>query len=159
MTNPYLESDALRHWKYIDREWKKGRWVYTYPREGQKTSAIARVYMHNPYNIDPKTMPDSYNPNLKETTSGGKKGYVDEGGMFFEGDLHTAKVNKYIWDANRVAARTAAAKKQAAYNGSAKKVVDDTIENWTEAGTKLVDAAKDAIDKGKSFLEKLFKKG
>ena len=102
-----------------------------------------------------KNIPTAYQPPLKKSTFGHKKGYVNEkNGMFYEGSYEKARKKSYEFDV-KVADRKA----QAQYEKqmSQKKVKINT-DGLIKSAKKVSSVSKRTVNKGKKKVAKILRK-
>lgn len=167
MTNAYLGadfSDGIKHWKYVKRERKNGKWVYYYDdshdeaaNKANKQAVIDRMKMSNrineiksEYNSNPSKI--SYNKNKKAQLNG-----INDLVKYQE-----KKFKKQINIANAI-------RNDKEYN-TLKKSVDENNKKYNKnnsfkekakkivavSSVKVLNTASSAINKGKKLLKRLF---
>jgi hypothetical protein len=111
----------------------------------EQTREAARLadFINNP--------PQEYKPQLDQSSMGGRQGYVDERGMFFEGGYDHALKKKWKWDLMFSQAKMNDQKKEQTYRSSMKRHIDDMIKDI--GGLK--NATEDSIKKGRKWLGRL----
>lgn len=135
---------------------KKGmKWGYNDgKRNGKRTAgSILDEYNHEP--------PEGYNPaafgEWKPSTLGGKKGFVDENGIFYEGDSKTATKKKYNHDLLRKdrEIRTQLAERRRKKSISYK--VDQLVEDAKVSKKRLGDVSKNMVNNGRNKVAELLR--
>lgn len=142
MSKYVIKDGELYHWKYTKREWHNGKWRYYYDEEAVE-KAVSKI----------GNAPPHYKPYLKPSTYINKKGFVDENGLFWEGDYETARQKKWkTLDAKEAIVNAEKARAQSQYNSSVKKKIDDVAEDVVSGATKIKNVASSTIDKGKKAV-------
>lgn len=143
--------------KYLKhgRDWTEHKYIYKY--RSSKSGKMIYVY------------PEDYKPEKFESTEwpGGKKGYVDERGFFWQGTYEEALGNKYRFE---VALSDAKANKQFreqfptvsdrindAYN-DVKNTASSTIKNGKNFVANILSGASDILDDASNALDDASKK-
>lgn len=138
-----------RSHKYIDKhKSKSGNWIYVYDKS--KASRNRNIIKKDKtYNND---VPDEYQPKMKKTDYAGRQGYVNEYGIFFDGDYETARAKMYEWDLKIADAKMKQQKEEQSYKGRAKRKInnflrstfsEDTAEKTRNAVENVINNAKD----------------
>lgn len=138
--NDYIEH---RSHKYISREWRRGRWNYTYPNE-VKAKAVGRQ------------VPDVYQPDMKPDTFGSRKGYTYKG-IFYDGNYNQARARAYERDLQEANAKAIAQLREQNYRRSVQKKIDDLMKSIREEGRKVCDLSADWIEKGSKKLVEILR--
>lgn len=148
--NSRIYDNFLMHWKYVKREKVGDKWKYTY-KDDKKTSTTGKIS-----NVDVSDLEiESYRPELfgkwEKTTFGNKYGYVDDNGLFYEGDYETAKRAKFDreWINNSLKVQEAVNKAKTNSIGdaidSAKKGISDALNKTSNKVENTINTAKDKL--------------
>lgn len=163
---PASELDYLQHWKYIKRERKKGKWVYTYPddKTGGKTSGVKDVAKNvvdkvkDKLGYDEKAKMEEAKKSLFETTS--ERVSMEKTAKFAREQTNKEnKEQRSDWQdtANRWATdarkkNAGAAKDYANAKDAYSKTTLAKIENAINKGKQVIDKVADTIEDGKEKL-------
>lgn len=137
---------------------KKGmKWGYN---DGKRNGKRTAGSILDEYNYDP---PAGYNPaafggTWKPSTLGGKNGFVDESGFFYEGDHKTALKKKYNHDLliKDAEIQTQLAEKRRKNSLSYK--VERLVDEAKVSIKRLSDTPNAVIDKGRAKAAELLRK-
>lgn len=132
-------SSNLKHWKYIKKEKKNGRWVYYYTDAELEKAKADEAKAVNDLASYQKSKGKVY------TYPNGKKSYTMVSGKDYDNDKKTKELTDKV----------AGAKYKTAYIS---QVRSNTIEKTLAKLTVLtLNGVSSAISKGKSWFKKLFK--
>lgn len=136
-------SDGIKHWKYIRRERRNGRWVYFYKNDVDQKMRNDMSNYHTNMNYYNRMTKYAKDDAEKALNSGNYKKYSD----------YTLKKGEYSTKANEEERKYNAAKEQ--YNKYRKKTaVSRTVSKLTAA---VLNMASASVYKGKNILKKVFK--
>ena len=158
--NSRIYDNFLMHWKYIKREKVGDKWKYTY-KDDKKASTTGKTSNVKVSDLEI----ESYRPELfgkwEKTTFGNKHGYVDDNGLFYEGDYETAKRAKFDREWINNSLKVKAAVDKAKTNSirdavdSAKKSISDALDKTSDKVENTINTAKDklGIDERERYKE------
>lgn len=136
-----------RSHKYIDNhKTKSGNWIYVYDKSKASRNIIKK---DKTYNND---VPDEYQPKMKKTDYAGRQGYVNEYGIFFDGDYETARAKMYEWDLKIADTKMKQQKEEQSYKDRVKRKInnflrstfsEDTAKKTRNAVEKVINNVKD----------------
>ena len=148
--NSRVYDNFLMHWKYVKREKVGDKWKYTY-KDDKKTSTTGKTSNVKVSDLEI----ESYRPELfgkwEKTTFGNKHGYVDDNGLFYEGDYETAKRAKFDREWINNSLKVKAAVDKAKTNSirdavdSAKKSISDALDKTSDKVENTINTAKDKL--------------